>query len=196
MGASAHRNVLKRQPLVAHPARRHGGVDQCQSADAAKIHEENQDQSGRQPEIRCDSQCQAYGSDGGGGFEHAGEKRKRFEQANEHGADREQGEVEREYGRRYFDRLIADPAKEGRSFISVTEGAAGIQDKDSNRRSLHAARRGAGGAADQHQNNTEELSGVAKSGKICRIETSRSRCDGLEQGGEHPFLEGKILKFD
>ena len=103
--------------------------------------------------------------------------------------------VESENGRRYFDRLVTDPSGKCGGLVSVPEGSVRIQDQDRDGRRLHAAGRGAGGAADQHQDDAQELCGVRKFGKIGGIKAGGPCRHGLKQRGEDPLFERQSSVF-
>ena len=71
-----------------------------------------------------------------------------------------------------------------------------VEEEDRYGRSLHAARSGTGGTADQHKDNAEELAAVGKLGVVRGVESGCSGSDRLKKRGQDPFLEGKTRVFN
>ena len=78
----------------------------------------------------------------------------------------------------------------------MTKCSVRVEEQDRDRRSLHAARRGAGGAADQHEDYAQQLSALRKLRVVGGVEAGRSCGDRLEKRRQDPFPEGEARVLD
>jgi len=78
----------------------------------------------------------------------------------------------------------------------VAESSVRVQDQYGEGRRLHTAGCGTGRAADQHQNDAQELSGICESGVISCIKSCGPRCHRLKERREDPLFDRQAAIFN
>ena len=86
-------------------------------------------------------------------------------------------------------------AVEELQILSPAEGGDGVGNENCQRRDLHAARRGAGCSAGEHQQNGDRLRGIRHLRQIHCVIAGRPRRDRLKKGGQYPLSHGEVRKI-
>ena len=170
-------------------------VNQGKSADSAEIHQDDQNKLRKNTELRCDSKGKPDRSDSGRRFVKAGAKWQTFCRADNNATDKKQQEIHYGNGCGVFHcRTVNAPAADFGIVLFATDGEC-TQNQNGKRGRFHTACRGAGRAADEHEQDHNCLGRTVHSGKISGIETGGSRCDRLKKRRKNPFVERQPRKI-
>ena len=196
---------------VAHVGRKcslavHQRIGDCQHADPPEIHHKHQHHLGTCRQSAGDTGGNAHRADSGGGFiehvhnifgRHGVDNQHAGEQADQLYADDRSGSDKA---------VLGDVPPENDGLLFSDRDAENRHDENAESADLDTARRGAGGAADKHQQNAEDLRVLGKVAVVHGGKTGGTPGGGLEErnqqlaergrnrakgGGVFPFKDGE-----
>ena len=171
------------------------GVDQGQSADAPEIHQQDENALRQDSQLRRQPQRQAHRTGGGRCFIETGTEGKLLRCADDRRPRKGQPQIQQQNGGGVADSGCLQSAVEELQILSPAEGGDGVGNENCQRRDLHAARRGAGCSAGEHQQNGDRLRGIRHLRQIHCVIAGRPRRDRLKKGGQYPLSYGEVRKI-
>ena len=179
----------------------HKGDGEGQDPHPAQIHQQNDQalRSGRQ--VRGNAAGQPHRGHGRGHLEGGIQIRQILHGGEEHGGRQEQKEHHQDQGHGAQHPAVGNgPPPEG-DLLPPGQPRAQGQQQHADGNGLKAARGGAGGAADEHQDDRHGLAAVGQSALAQSVKSGGTQGDRLEQGVEplfpqrHPAQRGGVFEF-
>ena len=171
------------------------GIDQGQSADAPEIHQQDENALRQDSKLRRQPQRQAHRTGGGRCFIETGTEGKLLRCADDRRPRKGQPQIQQQNGGGVADGGVFQSAVEDLRILPPAEGGNGVGDQDGQRCDLHAARRGAGCSAGEHQQNGDRLRGIRHLRQIHCVIAGRPRRDRLKKGGQYPLSYRQVRKI-
>ena len=133
------------------------GVDQGKSPDTPEEHQQNENALRQRTQLRRQPQCQPYRPGSGCRFIETGTQRQSLRRADDRRTREGQPQIQQQDGGGVPYSGGLQPTLEKLRILPPAESGDRVGGQHSQRRYLHAARRGAGRAAGQHQQNRDRL---------------------------------------
>ena len=133
------------------------GVDQGKSPDTPEEHQQNENAPRQRTQLRRQPQCQPYRSGSGCRFIETSTERQVLRRADDRRTREGQSQIQQQDGGGVPYSGGLQPTLEKLRILSPAESGDRVGGQHSQCRYLHAARRGAGCAAGQHQQNRDRL---------------------------------------